>query len=74
MTHVKNGGKLYCQGHSKLIAVDAVFTADSFRKRPASQIVPTSNRFIKDVTKQKHELQNKYIIIIQNNNDDNNNN
>lgn len=32
LTHVKNGGKLYCQGHSKLIAVDAVFTADSFRK------------------------------------------
>lgn len=33
LTHVKNGGKLYCQGHSKLIAVDAVFTDDSFRKR-----------------------------------------
>lgn len=32
-THVKNGGKLYCQGHSKLIAATAVFAADSFRKR-----------------------------------------
>lgn len=32
-THVKNGGKLYCQGHSKLIAATAVFAADSLRKR-----------------------------------------
>lgn len=33
LTHVKNGGKLYCQGHSKFIAADMMLTADSFRKR-----------------------------------------
>lgn len=43
LTHVKNGGKLYCQGHSKLIAVDAAFTSELTASGSESntEIVPT---------------------------------
>lgn len=56
LTYVKNGGKLYCQGHSKLISDDVRPQLTGSGSASTSQMAPT--RY-----KNKNVLIAKYYIL-----------